>query len=118
LKKTLRANPHLDAIVTLTSAATRGTFAALGRGTSKRTAKVVAFDDPDVFLLPWQENLDSVIVQNSREMGFAAVNTIAAQLRGDPVPAQVKLKPILVTRENADSSGVRRMFSMIWRLQQ
>ncbi len=115
-EETLRANPHLDVIVALTSAATRGACFALGHVAQKAT-KVVGFDDPDAFPLLKDGNLDTMIVQNSREMGFRAVKTIAAQLQGETVTAEVKLKPILVNQNNSDSRDVHEMFSMNWRLQ-
>lgn len=114
-EETLRTNPDLDAIVALTSTSTRGTCSALGRTQRKRPVKLVGFDDPDTLPLLRSASLDSMIIQNSRDMGFDAVKTIAAQLRGQPVAAEVKLIPMLVTRENLDSPQVRQMLSMDWR---
>jgi ribose transport system substrate-binding protein len=114
-EETIRANPHLDLIIALTSAATRGSCFALSR--LGRKSKVVGFDDPDAFPLLKGTNLDSIIVQNSREIGFQAVKTIIAQLHGEPVEAEIRLKPILVTQGNAESADVRQIFSMDWRPQ-
>lgn len=114
-EETLRANPGLNAIVALTSASTRGTCSALGRGQQNRSTKLVGFDEPDSLLLMQEASLDSVIVQNSREMGLEAVKTIAAELRGQSVLPQVKLKPMLVTRENLNSPDVKQMLSTDWR---
>jgi ribose transport system substrate-binding protein len=114
-EETLRANPGLSAIVALTSASTRGTCSALSLGQQNRSTKLVGFDEPDSWLLLHQADLDSVIVQNSREMGLEAVKTIAAQLQGQSVLPEVKLKPLLVTRENLNSPDVKQMLSMDWR---
>jgi len=114
-EETLRTNPDLDAIVALTSTSTRGTCSALGRTQRERPVKLVGFDDPDTLPLLRSTSLDSVIIQNSRDMGLDAVKTIAAQLRGQPVAAEVKLIPMLVTRENLGSPEVRQMLSMDWR---
>ena len=114
-EETLRANPGLSAIVALTSASTRGTCSALSLGQQNRSTKLVGFDEPDRWLLLHHADLDSVIVQNSREMGLEAVKTIAAQLQGQSVLPEVKLKPLLVTRENLNSPDVKQMLSMDWR---
>ena len=73
----------------------------------------MGFDEPDPLLFR-EGNLDSIIIPNSREMGSRAVQNIAAQLRGNPIPAEVKLKPLLVTRGNLDSPQVREVRSMEW----
>lgn len=117
-EETLRANPDLNAIVALTSASTRGTCSALGRGRQKRSTKLVGFDEPDPLLLLQEPNLDSMIIQNSREMGLQAVKTIAAQLQGESVLAEVKLKPVLLTRENLNTPVVSQMLNMDWRPRQ
>jgi ribose transport system substrate-binding protein len=114
-EETLRANPRLDVIVGLTSAATRG--ACFAANHTREKVKVVGFDDPDAFPLLKGATLDSMIVQNSREIGFQAVKTIVAQLRGETVPPEIKLKPVLVTKANFESTAVRQIFSMDWRPQ-
>jgi ribose transport system substrate-binding protein len=110
-EETLRENPGLNAIVTLTSASGRGTCSALGRIHQIHPVKLVAFDDPDITGPLHNERLDSLIVQNSRAMGLKAVETIAAQLQGKPVSAEIKLRPTLVTRENVNSPEVREIHS-------
>lgn len=112
-EETLKANPELDAIVTLMWASTRGAISTIDSNPGNRSVKVVGFD-PDE--LPFGSvSLDSVVVQNTREMGSQAVRLINAQLNGRSVPALSKLQPILVTRDNLDSDVVRRATSMDWR---
>ena len=113
-EETLRANPNLDAIVALTSASVRGTCTALGRQ-SQHKPKVVGFDESPSFALGRYPELDSLITQNTHEMGVRAVQTIAAQLAGETVPGEIKLKPVLVTQENLESPEVNEMLSMDWR---
>jgi ribose transport system substrate-binding protein len=114
-EETLRENPQLDVIVGLTSAATRGACFAVRR--TEGRSKVIGFDDPDAFPLLEHTSLDSIIVQNSREIGFRAVRAIVAQLEGEPFGKEQHIKPILVTRENSNSMDVREIFSMDWRPQ-
>jgi ribose transport system substrate-binding protein len=112
-EETVRANPDLNAIVALTSASTRGACTALAHSAKMESTKVVGFDEPDPLLFQ-ESHLDSLIIPNSREMGISAVKTIAAQLVGQPVPAEVKLKPVLVTRDNLDSPELLEVRSMEW----
>jgi ribose transport system substrate-binding protein len=113
-EETLRANLDLNAIVALTSASTRESCSALAHSGHKESIKVIGFDEPDPMLFREGSNLDSMIIPNSREMGIKAVTTIAAQLRGQTVPAEVKLKPVLVTSGNLDSPEVLQVRSMEW----
>jgi ribose transport system substrate-binding protein len=114
-EETLRANPDLDAIIALTAASTRGSCSALARNGRERSIKLVGFDEPDSLLLVQQANLDSIILQNTREMGVRAVESISAQLAGRPVPPELKVPPVLMTRENQESPEIRRVLSMDWR---
>lgn len=113
-EEALRANPNLDAIVALTWASVHGACTALRRQSNRKT-KVVGFDDAPTFALAHCPELDSVITQNTREMGRMAVQTIAAQLSGHTAPAEIKLKPFLVTRRNVDSPEIHEILSMDWR---
>jgi ribose transport system substrate-binding protein len=110
----LRTNLGLNAIVALTSSATRAACSALARGEEKHAIKIVGFDEPDPALLVHNGSLDSMILPQTREMGIQAVQTILAQLQGQPVPTEVKLKPVLATPENFEVAGIRGMFSMDW----
>jgi ribose transport system substrate-binding protein len=110
----LRTNPGLNAIVALTSSATRAACSALNRGTKQNAVKIVGFDEPDPVLLVHNGNLDSMILPQTREMGIQAVQTILAQLQGQTTPSEVKLKPVLATPDNFDTAGIRGMFSMDW----
>jgi ribose transport system substrate-binding protein len=114
-EQTLRENPNLDGIVALTSASTRAACAALDRTNARSSVKVVGFDDPDTPRWFQSIRLDSLIIQDSREIGIEAVKTIAAQIQGRSVPAEVKIAPRLLTRRNLDSPEIRQMLSMAWR---
>ena len=48
-------------------------------------------------------------------MGYRAIQLIAAERRGEVVPAEIKLSPKLVTRENLNTPQVQRMLTMDWR---
>lgn len=110
----LAANPQVGAILALNSAATRGAFIALENRRLLGKIKLVACEQELIPPLVTGE-IDSLIVENTYEMGYRAVQLIAAQLRGEKVPAEIKLRPQLVTRDNLNTPEVQRMLTMNWR---
>jgi ribose transport system substrate-binding protein len=113
-EETLRGNPDLNAIVALTSASTRGICSALAHRPHMQSTKVIGFDEAEPAFILRELELDSVIIQNNREIGMSAVKTIVAKLQGQPVPPEVKLKPLLLTRSNFYSPEVRHALSVEW----
>jgi ribose transport system substrate-binding protein len=112
-EETLKANPELDAVATLTSTSTLSALSALGNIRPSRRISVVAFDqDSLAFDDP---SLDSVVLEDTRTMGAEAIQLIVDKLHGRSAPGTTNLEPILVTRENVNSEEVRRLTSMEWR---
>lgn len=110
-------NPALDAIVTLDVTATEGTWAALtALGKGKRVKLIGCEQEVDLMAGIRHGDIDSVIVENTYEMGFRAIQSIAARLRGESVPDKIELKPVLVTTANIDSDEVQKMLSVNWRV--
>ena len=112
-EETLRANPNLDAIVALMWTSASGAIAAIDGKMKSGTVKVIAFDPESISFQT--DTLDSVVLQNTREMGELSVRLIHAELEGHTVPAITKLEPKLVTRENLNTPEVREWTSMDWR---
>lgn len=110
----LAREPQLDAILALNSAATRGAFIALKTHGMLGKIKLVACEQELIPPLVTGE-IDSIILENTYEMGYRAVQLIAAERRGEHVPEQITLSPKLVTRENLNSPEVQRMLTMNWR---
>jgi len=112
-QETLKANPELDAVVALTSASALGASSALGDLPRNRRVAIIAFD-PDSFGFD-NPNLDSVVLENTWEMGVEAVRVITMQSHGQSGSAVMHLAPVLVTRDNVNSAAVRQITSMDWR---
>ncbi len=106
-------HPQVDAILALNSAATRGAYIALQQRGLLRKIKLVACEQELIPPLATGE-LDSILVENTYEMGSRAVTAIAAQLHGQTVDPLVKISPKLVTRENLNTPEVQRMLTMDW----
>ncbi len=112
-KEMLNETHNLDAIVALTSASSRGAISAIEGTSNQHHIKVIEFD-PDSLLFD-NPILDSVIIEDTGRMGDLAIRSVDAKLHGEPVAALVKLKPVLVTRDNVDSPRIRNMTAMDWR---
>jgi ribose transport system substrate-binding protein len=110
----LAKNSHLDAILALNSSATRGAYLALQARKQLRKIKLVACEQELIPPLVTGE-IDSIIVENTYEMGYRAVQLIAAQRRGEVVPPEIQLSPKLVTRENLNTPEVQQLLTMNWR---
>lgn len=104
--------PHLDAIVTLSSASTHGLLEAIRESNAgvSRT-RIVAFDrDDDERLLFDSPCMDSVVLEDTEQMGSEAVRQILGRLHGQPMCSTLYFEPLLVTRENLHQQ-MRRLHS-------
>jgi ribose transport system substrate-binding protein len=110
----LARNPGLDVFLALNSATTRGAYLALQHRGLLKKVKLVACEQELVPPLVTGE-IDSILVENTYDMGRMAVERVAMQMRGENGPPVVKLSPTLVTRDNLSSPQVVRMLSMDWK---
>jgi ribose transport system substrate-binding protein len=103
----------LDALVALSSEATRGAYYALSESNRVGTVHLIGFDQD---LLPpiRTGGLDSVVVQDTYEIGRLAINQIDAQLHGVRVPDRLIVPPKLLTRENMDGPEMRKVLTAHW----
>lgn len=111
-EEVLETHPDLDAVVALMWSSARGAMSTIDNNPGKFRAKVIGFDPEDILFT--SPSLDSVVLQNTREMGALSVQLIHSQLIGRSAPALITLKPILVTRANAHSEEVLHMTTMDW----
>jgi ribose transport system substrate-binding protein len=113
----LSKHPHLNVIVTLDVTATEGTWAALtALGKAGKVKLIGCGQEMDLMAGVRHGDIDSIVSENTYEMGFRAVHTIAAQLRGEKVPDRIELKPLLVIKANIDTAEVQKMLSVNWRV--
>jgi ribose transport system substrate-binding protein len=110
----LARNPGLDVFLALNSATTRGAYLALQHRRLLKQVKLVACEQELVPPLTTGE-IDSILVENTYEMGRLAVERVAMQMHGETGPPIIKLSPTLVTRDNLYSPQVARMLSMDWK---
>jgi ribose transport system substrate-binding protein len=109
----LAGGKSLDAIVALTLASTRGTYYALAEFGKVRTIKLVGFDQ-DLIPPIRDGGIDSVVVQNTFEIGRLAMQAMDREIHGVSGPAEFSVPPVLMTRENVDSPQIRQIENMSW----
>jgi ribose transport system substrate-binding protein len=108
-----RSGITFDALVALSAEATRGAYYALTEFNQAGTIHLIGFDQD---LLPPIRNggLDSVVAQDTYEIGRLAINQIDGKLHGTQVRGKVIVQPKLLTRENMDSSEMRPVLTAHW----
>lgn len=109
----LSKGAHIDAIVALSLASTRGAYYALVEFEKEGVIKLIGFDQD---LLPPVRTggIDSVVVQNTYEMGRLAMGLMEQELRGTAAAGKVLVAPVLMTRENIDSPEIRQILNLSW----
>lgn len=109
----LAGGKSIDAIVALSLASTRGTYYALAEFAKEGAIKLVGFDQD---LIPPIRNggIDSVVVQNTFEMGRIAMELMNREIHGASESPRVSVEPVLMTRDNVDSAEIRQIENMSW----
>lgn len=106
----LNEDQHIDAIIALSSAATRGAYYAKIATEPHSSTVIVGFDQD--LLAPIQlGEVDSVIVQNTLAIGEKAMQNLEAQMRGDKVADLTTVPPLLLNKENLRSAEFEKLWS-------
>jgi ribose transport system substrate-binding protein len=112
-EKLLAEHSNVDAIVALTEFSTRGTYYALTEFNKTSSVHLIGFDQN--LLVPVRTGgIDSVIMQDTNQMGRAAMKLMEEELHGGTKQSYVVLQPQLVTHENIDSDAVKEILDLGW----
>jgi ribose transport system substrate-binding protein len=112
-ERLLAENSHVNAIVALSEASTRGTYYALTEFDKTASIRLVGFDQN--LLAPIRTGgIDSVVAQNTNLMGQAAVKLLCEEMKGTVGQSYVVLPPELITRENISSDKVKEILDLRW----
>ena len=103
----------IDAIVAQSLASTRGTYYALVEFGKANIIKLVGFDQ-DLIPPIRTGGIDSVVVQNTFEMGRIAMDMVDREIQGTAGSAERYVQPVLMTRENVDSAEIRQILNLSW----
>lgn len=112
----MQASPRLSAIITIGITSTRGAYIALKNTDRYKTVKLIACDqDLDLMYYLRRGEIDSIVVQNTYEMGYKAIESIQSHYNDHSFPEVTRVKPVLVTRGNIDTDAIQRVLTMDWR---
>ncbi len=103
----------IDAIVALSLASTRGAYYALVEFGKDGIIKLVGFDQ-DLIPPIRTGGIDSVVAQDTFEMGRLAMDQIDRELHGKGGATELLVPPVLMTRENVDSAQIRQILNLAW----
>ncbi len=114
----LLANPQLNGLAGIGVTSTRAAYIAL-KNTGRINAVTLVGCDQDLDLMYYLRHgeIDSIVAQNTPEMGLRAVQAIQAQSEHRAFPVITRLAPVLVTRENIDRPEIQKVLTMNWRPQ-
>ncbi len=113
-EEVLTANPRLSAILAVTTDATRGAYSALVELHRTGFVKLVGCDQDLLQPLTTGE-MDSLIAEDTYQMGYRAMEMLVAEREGKTAPALTKVSPKLVTKDNLNSPEIRRMLALTGR---
>lgn len=89
---------------------TMGMLLALRQENLIGSVKFVGFDaSPPLVAALDAGEIDALVVQDPRKMGYLAVQTMVAHLAGEPVDAMVDTGVVLVTRENRNDPEIAKL---------
>jgi ribose transport system substrate-binding protein len=112
-ERVIRERPELKAIVALTPREGYSAAAAVHALHAEDHVRVIACDQTlEVLMLLHQGAIDSILIQNVRGMGSAAVDNIIDEHHRRPVPSPMYFKPSLVTRENIGDENIQQLLLM------
>jgi ribose transport system substrate-binding protein len=112
-EKLLAENSHVATIIALSEFSTRGAYYALTEFDKTSAIRLVGFDQN--LLAPIRTGaIDSVIMQNTYQMGRAAMTLMEEELHEGARRSQLVLQPVEVTKANLDSAAVREILDLSW----
>ena len=115
IRDALAHKEDIRAIVALDSHAGYAAAAVLHNADTPQAIRVISFDqNMEVLASLRQGEVDSVVVQNMREIGHIAIANMIHDRAGEPVAPVTYVKPMLVTRDNIDSEAVQNILVMNW----
>lgn len=110
-EEVLADHPNLDAILAVTTDATRGAYSALTEMHLAGKVKLIGCDQ-DLLAPLTSGQLDSIIAEDTYEMGYRAASLLAQARQGKPVPALTKISPRLITKDNLSSPEIQRTLGL------
>lgn len=97
-----------DGVFCPNESSTLGMLLALRQERLAGKLRFVGFDaSPPLVQALASGEIDALVVQNPRKMGYTAVQTLVHHLRGDPVEPNIDTGVVLVTRDNMNDPEIK-----------
>ncbi|AUX26310.1 hypothetical protein SOCEGT47_068710 [Sorangium cellulosum] len=104
------AEGAIAGVFTPSESTTFGMLQALRKTNAVKQVKLVGFDASDKLLGALREgDIEALVVQDPFNMGYLAVKTMAAHLRGERVEARIDTGARVVTRQDLDDPAVQEL---------
>jgi ribose transport system substrate-binding protein len=106
----LQAHPNIGAVFASNESTTRGALGALDQ--AKRLGKVtfVGFDASSELADALDKGqVQALVLQDPVNMGYLSVKAAVAALRGEQVPKEQPIEPVLATPENKDQPAFQQL---------
>jgi ribose transport system substrate-binding protein len=109
----LMKNAELDGLYACNASTSVGALQALRSQGRAGRIKMVGFDAEKALVDGLQEGIiDSLVVQNPYQMGYAGVKTVLASLDGEEVPRRIDTGVELVTRERLEEPAIKALLNL------
>ncbi|WP_433936518.1 substrate-binding domain-containing protein [Sorangium cellulosum] len=106
------AEGAIDGVFTPNESTTFGMLQALRKTNVARKVKFVGFDTSEKLLGALRDgDIEALVVQHPFNMGYVAVKTMVAHLRGEPVEKRIDTGSRVVTRQDLDDPAVKEIVS-------
>jgi ribose transport system substrate-binding protein len=103
---------NVAGVFTPNESTTFGMLRALTSSHVNKKVKFVGFDASDKLVAALKEgDIDGLVVQNPFNMGYLAVKTMVAHLKGQPVEKRVDTGARLVTKDNLEDPAVKEVIA-------
>lgn len=110
-EEVLNSHPDLNAIFAVSADATRGAYSALVELRRTKAVKLIGCDQ-DLLMPLVTGEIDSVLAENTFEMGRKAVEIVAETRDGKAVPPITRLRPLMVSKDNLQSPDIRKILGL------
>ncbi len=98
----------VSGVFTPNESTTLGMLLAMDKTHTTKKMKFIGFDASDKLVAALTAgDIDGLVVQNPFNMGYLAVKTMAAHLRGTPAPKRIDTGARLVTKANLEDPAVK-----------
>ena len=111
----LNTHPELGALFTLSAVASYGAITSLQSRPPGRTIKLVGFEQSANLADKVRQGvMDSLIAENSYEMGRQAMELLAANREHSMAPENRRFAPTLLTADNIDLPEMQQLIRLEW----